>query len=86
MEKLAGYLFAKLDAIGTRSEGPVYYLQQYDYKEHVVIKQVNLWEEDPVLHPLIAQKIVLLGTLTPEGIEYQQAVPEGNDTELSESE
>lgn len=86
MEKLAGYLFAKLDAIGARSEGPVYYIQQYDYKEQVIIKQANLWEEDPVLHPLIAQKIVLLGTVTPEGIEYQKAVPEGDAAELSGSE
>lgn len=73
MNTFNGYLFAKLANIGTRSEGAEYYLQQPDYTEVRVIKQVNLWEEDPVLHPLLANKVEITGTLIDdEGIKYEQ--------------
>jgi len=74
MNKLNGYLFAKLGNIGTRSEGTDYYLQQYDYSEHRIIKHVNLWENDPVLHPLIGQKVVIKGTQQADGIIYSQCI------------
>ncbi|MEZ5534876.1 MAG: hypothetical protein R3F02_04560 [Thiolinea sp.] len=75
MKKIDGYLFAKLANIGSRSEGPVYYLQQFDYTELQVVKQVNLWEEDPVLQPLLAGKVTIDGEVHPDGIVYEQVRP-----------
>lgn len=75
MKKIHGYLFSKLDNIGSKSEGPAYHLQQFDYTELEVMKQANLWQEDPVLHPLIASKVTLIGDVRPDGIMYEQAHP-----------
>lgn len=75
MKKMHGYLFTKLSHIDSKSEGPTYYLQQFDYTELEVVKQVNLWEEDPALHPFIASKVTLLGEVHPEGIVYDQVYP-----------
>jgi hypothetical protein len=72
MKKIHGYLFAKLSNIGSKSEGPAYYLQQFDYTELEIVKQVNLWEEDPALHPFIASKVTLLGDVHPDGVVYEQ--------------
>jgi len=74
MDKIAGYLFAKLANIGTRSEGTDYFLQLYDYQEHRIIKHVNLWENDPALHPFIGHKVIIKGTLKAGEIVYTQCV------------
>lgn len=76
MDTINGYLFAKLSNIGTRSEGSEYYLQKQDYQEMPVIKQVNLWENDPALHPLLGQKVVISGQQSDEGIAYQRVLTE----------
>lgn len=76
MEALNGYLFAKLSNIASKSEGPAYYLQQSDYRESLVIKRVNLWENDPALHPLLGEKVVITGTQQGDGIIYQQITSE----------
>jgi hypothetical protein len=65
-----GYLFSKLAAIGTKSEGPKYFLQQADYHELVVCKKVEHWQKDPVLHPHLDFKVVIEGELLPDGIHY----------------
>jgi len=70
MNTLSGYLFSKLMNIGTRSEGPQYFLQQFDYKEIVVIKQAEPWKEDPILHPLLNKKVTVEGELTSDGLIY----------------
>ena len=70
-KKFDGYLFSKLNAIGTRSEGPAYFLQQFDYKEYPVIKKVPLWELDPKLHKYLDRKVTIQGKLTSSGIEYK---------------
>lgn len=70
MEIFDGYLFAKLDCIGSKSEGPKYFLQHFDYKQDVVIKQVHLWEEDPGLHRFLNKKVMIEGTLSSSGIVY----------------
>lgn len=72
-ERFDGYLFAKLGAIGTESEGPIYLLQQKDYTELHVQKQVPRWENDPVLHKLLGKKVTLLGKYTASGIVYDRA-------------
>jgi hypothetical protein len=70
MATFKGYLFSKLTAIGSKSEGPQYYLQQPDYHELVVRKKVQLWQKDPQLHPHLDSKVVIEGDLTSTGIIY----------------
>ncbi len=72
MEKFDGYLFSKLNAIGSKSEGPTYFLQQFDYKEYPVIKQVALWKKDPKLHKFLDRKVSIEGKMSYSGIEYQK--------------
>ncbi len=72
MEQFHGYLFAKLAAIGSKSEGPSYFLQQFDYKEIPVIKKVYLWQEDPKLHPFLNKKVTIEGVMSYSGIEYKK--------------
>ena len=67
-----GYLFAKLNLIGSKSEGPVYFLQQWDYVEIPVIKKTNPWEPDPELHKFLNRKVTIIGTMTEEGIDYDK--------------
>jgi hypothetical protein len=70
MEILEGYLFSKLAAIGSKSEGPQYFLQQFNYDELSIIKQAVPWQEDRNLHPHLNKKVKIEGTITPNGIEY----------------
>ncbi len=72
MEIFDGYLFSKLHLIGTESEGPLYFLQQWDYTEPVVMKKTPLWEIDPELHSFLNRKVTIEGDLGPHGIEYQK--------------
>lgn len=72
MEIFDGYLFSKLDCIGSRSEGPKYFLQYLDYKEDVVVKRVHLWEEDPDLHKFLNKKVTIEGRLSVKGIFYDK--------------
>jgi len=72
LQRFDGYLFAKLVLIGSKSEGPSYILQQWDYKEIPVIKKVYPWEEDPVLHKFLAKKVTIMGNMMEEGIEYKK--------------
>lgn len=72
MEIFDGYLFSKLDCIGSKSEGPKYFLQYFDYKENVVIKQAHLWEEDPNLHRYLNKKVTIEGKLSYSGIIYEK--------------
>ena len=48
-QKFDGFLFSKLQAIGTRSEGPAYFLQEFDKKEVPILKHTMLWQVDPAL-------------------------------------
>jgi hypothetical protein len=71
LERYDGYLFSKLHLIGSKSEGPTYYLQKFDYKEFVVQKKVNLWENDPKLDEFLAKKVTIEGILNNNRIEYE---------------
>lgn len=71
LERFDGYLFSKLHLIGSKSEGPTYCLQQFDYKEIVVKKQVYLWQEDPTLHKFLAKKVTVEGEIKSSQIEYK---------------
>jgi hypothetical protein len=67
-----GYLFAKLQLIGSKSEGPIYLLQGWDYSEIPVVKAAALWENDPKLHPFLGQKVTITGKFGFDGIHYQK--------------
>jgi hypothetical protein len=71
-----GYLFAKLDNIGSESEGPEYFLQQWDDQGNTndipIHKKVGLWEVDPELHQYLAWKVTIVGELKEEKIHYEE--------------
>jgi len=71
----SGYLFAKLDNIGDKSEGPSYYLQGFDYSEFYVAKDCQLWENDPKLHPLLNTKVTITGEEEDGRIVYKTIEP-----------
>lgn len=75
MTGFSGYLFSKLQAIGSRSEGPEYFLQLPNYQELTVVKQVHLWEKDPALHPYLDSKVLIEGELQGDGIHYSAIGP-----------
>lgn len=61
LQEFQGYLFARLHAIGTKSEGPSYFLQLITGREVLVIKKAHLWEIDPTLHAWLGRKVVITG-------------------------
>ncbi|MFW9936394.1 MAG: hypothetical protein ACFFD5_02015 [Candidatus Thorarchaeota archaeon] len=66
LKNYVGIIRSKLDRIGTRSEGPEYYIElehpnELGQKELHIRKEVNLWENDPVLHKYIGKKVSLIG-------------------------
>lgn len=78
MKTFKGFLFAKLERIRTRSEGPEYYLQFLgeldDTKDFHIKKHSELWKIDPKLHPFLAQKIKIKGELEDSIIKYNEIV------------
>lgn len=76
-----GYLFSKLASIGTRSEGPSYFLQQWDYREIPVKKRSFPWMPDPELHPFLDKKVTISGEIGQEGIHYYKVTGLAEETE-----
>ncbi len=70
MKTIEGYLFPKLAAIGSKSEGPAYFLQTWDKKELTVEKKTHPWEEDAALHRFIARKVKIQGESAGGTIKY----------------
>ncbi len=66
-----GYLFSKLDRIRSKSEGPEYFLQQFDYQEYPVIKKAHPWLKDETLHPFLNKKVTIEGDMAISGIVYE---------------
>lgn len=87
MARFDGYLFSKLYAIGTKSEGPIYILQRWDYSEHMVIKKTLPWEKDPDLHKFLDQKVTIEGVFGQDGIRYEKisALPSEKGLDLAET-
>lgn len=60
---LEGYLFSKLHAIGSKSEGPSYFLQltrpETAGKELPIHKKTEMWMNDTVLQGCIGRKVTL---------------------------
>lgn len=61
MAETHGYLLARLARIGSKSEGPEYFLQLWDYAEVHVVKKVYPWQEEPELHKHLGKKVTILG-------------------------
>ena len=82
MTTFQGFLFSKLDLIGSKSEGPKYFLQQYDYRELEIIKNADAWKEDPDLQPHLGQKSVLVGSEEDGRLSYEYVIPYFQPTQL----
>ncbi len=72
MEEFDGYLFSKLAAIGTKSEGPVYFLQQSNYNEIIIKKKAMLFENDSTLHALLGKLVKVKGEIHINEIDYAE--------------
>ncbi len=71
----SGYLFCKLDNIGTKSEGRSYYLQQWDDSEVHIIKDGILWQSDPQLDEHLNTKVTITGTMEGGQLRYTKIEP-----------
>ncbi len=67
---LNGFLFAKLYAIGSKSEGPMYFLQKFDETEIRIKKHAQLFQDDPALRAHLGTKVSLTGTVDGNEITY----------------
>jgi len=66
--KIKGTLIAKLEAIGTRSEGYSYWIKPSDdyskkWDEIIIRKKTMRWMDDPELHPFIGRKVWVEGEI-----------------------
>jgi hypothetical protein len=68
----SGYLGARLTGIGTKSEGPAYFLQMWDYAEVPIVKRVYPWENEAELHERLGTKVTISGDYDDEGIIYEK--------------
>ena len=82
MTELSGFLFLKLGRIGTRSEGPDYFLQQFDRSVHPIVekvipihKEANLWEDDPLLRKYLATEVTIEGSIVGGDLHYKEIHP-----------
>ncbi len=75
MSRYAGYLFAKLGAMCTKSEGPEYFLQQPDRSEIYVVKKTQPWRPDPNLHKFLNEKVFIEGRLSGNRLLYKNVGP-----------
>jgi len=71
MERFDGYIFSKLNCIGTRSEGPIYFLQSWNYSEALIVKKVWPWQKDSALHKFLGKKVTIEGRMSAQGINYE---------------
>ena len=70
-----GYLVSRTERIGTKSEGPEYYLRLEDGREIHVIKNADLWKEDPRLQEKVGVEVWVLGTLVDGEMIYKEVNP-----------
>lgn len=70
MSRFDGFIFSKLDLIGTKSEGPEYFLQQFDYSEIPIEKETSPWQQDPNLQKKLATKVTIDGKLLSGRLHY----------------
>jgi hypothetical protein len=69
-QTVSGYLYSKLSGVGTRSEGPVYFLQKFDGSEIQIAKRTTIFQDDARLRAHIGTKITIVGTVTGNALSY----------------
>lgn len=67
-KEIRGILTSKQEGIGTKSEGPSYWLEPIDeYKERwseiLIRKQTMMWQKDPALHDHLGKKVLIFGEI-----------------------
>ena len=84
MDVVKGRLKVKIVGKGTRSKGPEYWIEPIDEYKHrwneiLVRKTVQLWQDDPLLHPLVGKMVRIHGevietksTITIDPIEAKE--------------
>lgn len=72
---ITGFLFFRTERIGTKSEGPEYYLRTDDGTEIHIFKKATLWQEDPALHKLVERKVSISGELMGSELFYTAVEP-----------
>ena len=72
VEHYTGYLTSRMERVGSRSEGPEYYLETPDGRTIHVVKNANLWEEDPALQKYVGKKVWIGGSLTNDELYYTE--------------
>ncbi len=66
--EIKGILISKLQAIGTKSQGPSYFLQPIDdyadrWNEILIRKKTHLWQVDPELDKFVGKKVIIFGEI-----------------------
>ena len=74
-QKFDGFLFSKLQAIGTRSEGPAYFLQRFDDKDVPILKHTMMWQKDPALQKHLGTKVTVEGEMMGDVLTYTSVKP-----------
>lgn len=72
MNRFDGFLFSKLHLIGSKSEGPSYFLQQFDYREVPIDKHTWPWQEDKALQECLGTKVTLHGSFQAGRLKYEK--------------
>ncbi len=72
LQTFTGYLFTKVENVGSKSEGPGYYLMLKDKTEMKIKKDAELWKEDPHLQKFVNTCIIIDGTMEEGMLNYEQ--------------
>lgn len=82
MKEFSGFLFSKLARLGSRSEGPDYFLQQFDRSAKPIVekvipihKEAELWKEDPILQRYLATEVFIRGSFVDGYLHYKEIHP-----------
>ena len=79
MSEFPGFLYSQLRRIGSKSEGPEYFLQDFLHGEDNMVfevgKEVDLWQEDPRLQPYLGQRVSLQGEFVDDKLSYKSVHP-----------
>jgi hypothetical protein len=72
---LLGTLLSRNERVGTRSEGPEYYLRTDDGREIHVVKNALPWKKDKVLHKMVDREVWIPGALVDSELVYKEIHP-----------
>ncbi|MBN1574039.1 MAG: hypothetical protein JW984_12655 [Deltaproteobacteria bacterium] len=70
-----GFLFSRIERVGTKSEGPEYYLRTDGGEEIHLFKNATLWREDPVLQGYVNKRVSISGDLYEKELFYKEVKP-----------